>query len=92
MHVLTIEARENVMQIVTSWMEQGIEQGIEQGKTLATQSLVLRQLQRRVGVVPEPLEARVKGLSLAELEALGEALLDFEGVVDLEQWLVERGK
>ena len=59
------------MQIVTSWMEQGIEQG----KTLATQSLVLRLLQHRVGVVPEPLEARVKGLLLAELETLGEALL-----------------
>ena len=63
------------MQIVTSWMEQGIEQG----KTLATQSLVLRLLQHRVGVVPEPLEARVKGLLLAELETLGEALLDFAG-------------
>lgn len=88
---LETEAREDVMQIVTSWMEQGIEQGkaqgLEQGKVLAAQSLILRQLQRRVGTVPEALEARVKGLPLAELETLGEALLDFAGVADLEQWL-----
>ena len=81
---LEMEVRENVMQIMTSWTEQG--------KELATRALILRLLDRKVGGVPESLEARVKGLSLADLEALGEALLDFAGVADLEQWLVERGK
>jgi Domain of unknown function (DUF4351) len=36
-----------VMQIVTSWMEQGIERGAEQ----EAQSLILRQLTRRVGIL-----------------------------------------
>ena len=84
------------MQIVTSWMEQGIEQGkaqgIEQGKALATQSLIVRLLQRQVGRMPGPLETQVKGLSLAELEKLGDALLGFEGVADLEQWLARIGQ
>jgi predicted transposase/invertase (TIGR01784 family) len=84
---LETEVRENVMQIMTSWTEQGIEQGIKQGKEQATRALILRLLHRRVGDVPQPLEARVRELSLEELEALGEALLDFAGVADLEQWL-----
>jgi hypothetical protein len=33
------------------------------------------------------LESRVKSLPLERLEALGEALLDFSGVGDLESWL-----
>ena len=93
---LEIEVRENVMQIMTSWMEQGIEQGkaqgIEQGKAQATQSLVMRLLQRQVGRIPEPLAAQIKDLSLPKLETLGDALLGFEGVADLEQWLARIGQ
>ncbi len=83
--LVTIEPREQevVMQIVTSWMEEGIEQGKEQ----ATLSLVMRQLPRRVGTLTPELEQRVQQLSLTQLEDLAVALLDFSSVTDLEAWL-----
>ncbi|MDB9343096.1 DUF4351 domain-containing protein [Nodularia spumigena CS-586/05] len=81
----TIEPRqqEEVMQIVTSWMEEGIEQGKQQ----ATLSLVMRLLPRRVGTLTPELEARVQQLSLTQLEDLSVALLDFSSVEDLTVWL-----
>ena len=79
--------RGNVMEIVTSWMEEGIEQGLEQGAQREAKSLILRQLTRRVGELPEPIRSQIGILPLAQLEALGEALLDFSNVSDLEVWL-----
>ncbi len=83
--------REGIMQIVTSWMEQGIAEGEQrgrtEGKTEEAQSLILRQLSRRVGTLPVPVEAQVQALELPQLEALGEALLDFAGLDDLVGWL-----
>jgi len=49
--------------------------------------LVLRLLRRRLGEVPESLERRIRGLASPQLEALGEALLDFRSRADLERWL-----
>jgi hypothetical protein len=71
--------REDIMQIVTSWMEQGIVEG--------ERSLVLRQLTRRLGTLPMSAEAQVQALALPQLEALGEALLDFVQLSDLTDWL-----
>lgn len=77
----TIE-QEQIMQITTTWMEQGIEQG--------ERSLVLRLLARRVGELPEGVRSQVELFSLHEIEALGEALLDFTNLSDLEQWLMQQ--
>jgi predicted transposase YdaD len=46
-------------------------------------SLILRQLNRRVGTLPDSVIERVNALLLDQLEALGEALLDFATVDDL---------
>ncbi|GEM_PF-841940 len=43
-------------------------------------SLVLRQLTRRVGELPQILRSPLDSLSLDQLEALGEALLDFSTI------------
>jgi Domain of unknown function (DUF4351)/Putative transposase, YhgA-like len=87
-----------IMQITTSWMEQGIEQGlkqgleqgIEQGQRKATRSLILRQLARRVGELPESIATQLEALTLTQMESLGEALLDFTDRSDLERWLAEQ--
>jgi predicted transposase/invertase (TIGR01784 family) len=52
-------------------------------------SLVMRLLRRRVGTVPPALQVKIQALPLAVLEDLGEALLDFSGLADLEAWLRE---
>ena len=71
------------MQIVTSWMQEGIEQGIEQGE----RSLVLRLLTKRVGTLPSEVRDRIDQLPIDQVEALGEALLEFRKLTDLEAWL-----
>jgi len=68
-------------------MQQGIQQGIVQGLREGESSLILRQISRRFGAIEPSLELKIKGLSLPELESLGEALLDFRGMADLENWL-----
>ena len=79
--------QEEVMRIVTSWMEEGIEQGLQQGKQEATLSLILRLLPRRIGAVSPELQVRLQQLSLPQLEDLAEALLDFTNEGDLVAWL-----
>jgi hypothetical protein len=49
--------------------------------------LIRRRLIRLVGELSPELGARVDALPLAQLENLGEALLDFEAMADLESWL-----
>lgn len=78
------QQKEGVMEIVTSWMEQGIERG-QKREAL---SLILRQITRRVGGISPELESQIQELSLTELETLAEDLLDFNSVEDLQQWLV----
>ncbi|MBD2494112.1 DUF4351 domain-containing protein [Nostoc sp. FACHB-280] len=50
-------------------------------------TLILRQLNRRVGAISDELQRQIQALSLEQVEALGEALLDFVVIADLETWL-----
>lgn len=77
--------RESVIyqQILAEGEAKGEARGRQQGEC----ELVLRLLNRRVGVLSSALQARVRGLSVVRLEELGEALLDFTGLTDLETWL-----
>jgi flagellar biosynthesis/type III secretory pathway protein FliH len=83
--------QEEVMQIVTSWMEEGLQQGrqegLEEGRRQEALALVLRQLARRVGEVEPELQEQIQALAIAQIEDLGEALLDFSTKADLQAWL-----
>lgn len=59
----------------------------ERGRREEGLSLVMRQLERRVGKLSPSLQKRVGELSLATLEELGVELLDFSGEADLAAWL-----
>jgi hypothetical protein len=74
--------QESVMQITTSWMEQGLERGINREK-----DLIIRQIKRKLGEINPELEAQVKALNIDDVEVLGEALFDFSTVEDLRVWL-----
>jgi Domain of unknown function (DUF4351) len=82
-NIETVQERERVMQITTSWMEQGIEQGIRQ----ATEKLVVRSLQHKFGQLPVDLADRLQGLSTEQLENLHDAILDFISIDELTDWL-----
>lgn len=79
--------QEEVMEIVTSWMEQGIQRGLQQGKQQEAVALIMRQLTRRFGTLTPQLQERIQSLSVTQLEDLGEALLDFTTAADLDAWL-----
>ena len=79
---IELEKREQVMEIVTSWMRTGIEQGIQRET-----ELIVRLLKRKIGQLEPEIEAQIKGLEIEKLENLGEALLDFEQLEDLTAWL-----
>jgi hypothetical protein len=50
-------------------------------------SVTLRQLSRRCGPLSAEQESVIRSLPLERLEALADALLDFEGMADLHAWL-----
>jgi hypothetical protein len=75
-----------VMELTTSWKEEGIIEGRRE----ESQQLVLRQLRRRWGVLPPGLVAQLQALPLEEMENLAEALLDFTSLADLDHWLRNR--
>jgi len=65
----------------------GERRGIRQGRQAGESALVLRQLRRRLGPLPEARCRAIELLSLPKIEALGEALLDFDSPDDLSRWL-----
>ncbi|NEO28358.1 MAG: DUF4351 domain-containing protein, partial [Kamptonema sp. SIO4C4] len=82
--------KEEVMQITTSWKEEGLQEGLEQGLEQGLErerNLVTRLVKRRLGELSPQLEAQIQQLSVDQIEALGEALLDFQNEADLVNWL-----
>jgi predicted transposase/invertase (TIGR01784 family) len=63
------------------------EEARQEARQEEARSLILRQLNRRLGVIPDVLLSQIQILSLEKLEALAEALLDFSALADLESWL-----
>ena len=64
-----------------------LAEGRTEGRVAEGRALISRLLNRRVGALPMDLQARLEGLSLEQLENLGEALLDFSTLADLQLWL-----
>ncbi|BAZ05790.1 DUF4351 domain-containing protein [Calothrix sp. NIES-3974] len=75
------------METVTSWQRQGRIEGQEIGKQEEACRMVVGLLHRRVGTLTPQLQERIQRLSVSQLEDLGEALLDFNAITDLENWL-----
>ena len=64
----------------------GRREGEQFGLQIGEAKMVIRQLTRRCGNLTPTQMQKVRSLSLPELESLGEALLDFQNVSDLENW------
>jgi len=68
-----------------------IREAKAEGREEQAIALVTRQLSRRLGQeLSDEMRSRLLTLSLPVLEDLGEALLDFTSLADLEAWLAER--
>ena len=64
---------------VQDWLAEGRQEG--------EAKVTLRQLNRRCGPLSEANTAQIRALPLEQLEALADALLDFQGPTDLVAWL-----
>lgn len=88
------KVRETVMQIMPDAMRRGIEIGREEGREVGRhegqEQIVLRQLRRKFGEVSEEREARIHRLTVAQLEDLSEALLDFNSLTDADAWIADQ--
>lgn len=62
--------------------QEGLQEGLQKEKRL-----IIRLLNRRIGEIDSLLIQKVQELTVEKLEELGEALLDFTSVTDLETWL-----
>ncbi len=58
-----------------------------QGEVQGQMRTILRLLGRRCGALTPQAEGRIRTLSLEQLDELGDALLDFRGPTDLDNWL-----
>ncbi len=72
--------------------EEGRVEGRVEGIVLGERKLVIRQLNRKLGKIPQAVLTKIEALSLEQLEELSEALLDFSTVANLEQWLQRKLK
>jgi predicted transposase/invertase (TIGR01784 family) len=70
--------------------QEGLQEGRQEGRRQEALALVLRLLSRRVGALPEATRFAVVTLSLAQIESLGEALLEFTDCSDLQVWLTQQ--
>lgn len=64
------------------------QEGLEDGE----RSLILRLLTRKFGELSNQVRSQIESLSLEQLEALSEVLLDFSSLEDLTRWLQDNYK
>jgi len=71
-------------------LQEGRQEGLQEGRQEGEATLIIRQLTRLLGNLPEPQVQQIRSLPQAKLEALGEALLDFASPADLQHWLATK--
>lgn len=71
----------------TRFYQDVFAEGEQEGRQEGEAAIVLRQLIRRFGSLEMDSQTRIRQLSIEQLEALAEALLDFTSVADLMVWL-----
>jgi len=76
----------------TRFYQDVFTEGRQEGRQEGEVTLILRLLQRRCGEVAPAMQEQIRRLPLLQLEALGEALLEFAGAADLEHWLATHGQ
>ncbi len=81
--------RESVIyqDILQQGIQQGVRQGIQRGRGEGEASLIIRLLTRRFGELPPQLPQQIRSLSLTQLDALGEELLDFTEIAEVITFL-----
>jgi predicted transposase YdaD len=72
---------------VQEWLAEGRQQGLQEGEARGEAKVTLRLLNRRCSPLSDTTTAQIQALPVDQLEALADALLDFQGPADLAAWL-----
>ena len=80
---------------VQDWLAEGRQEGRQEGEACGeargeareAAKMTFRLLNRRCGPLTGATTAQIQALPLEQLEALADALLDFQGPADLDAWL-----
>ena len=67
--------------------QEGRQEGRQEGERTGEVRLVLRLLSKRVGIISDRSIEIINSLTLEQLDDLGDALLDFGNIADLDNWL-----
>jgi predicted transposase/invertase (TIGR01784 family) len=82
--------RRDIMRESVTYQEilaEGEVKGKTQGRVEEARALIVRLLTRKLGKIGSNLLTRIEALPLERVESLGEDLLDFTSIDNLEQWL-----
>jgi hypothetical protein len=78
------------MPYVTSVERIAEARGATRGRTEGVATVLLAQLTRTCGPLPDEFEQRVRELSFESLKELGQAVFDIRSQADLQSWLNAR--
>ena len=88
---LSPKEAEKMLEITTSWHEKGRIEGRREGRQEGRQEgqaeLVLRLISKKIGFLSGEITEKVRSLDIDSLNDLGEAVLDFTSMNELEKWL-----
>ena len=72
----------------TRFYQEVFQEGQQAGQQEGETGLVLRILTKRYGLLSLAQQEQIRGLNIEQLESLGESLLDFTEISDLDGWLL----
>ncbi|NER08339.1 MAG: DUF4351 domain-containing protein [Okeania sp. SIO3C4] len=78
--------------ILQTGFERGFQMGFERGLQKAKATIIkiiIRFLTRNLGIISEEMEAKIRSLSISELDELVDAQFNFTSMDDLISWLSE---
>ncbi len=81
---------EKVMPLVSPFEQMAKEEGLQLGlqqRIDQDKELIIRLIQRKLGVINADLQTQVRALNIEDLETLAEDLFDMNSIEDLQQWL-----
>ena len=72
----------------TRFYQEVFQEGQQAGQQAGETGLVLRILTKRYGLLSLTQQEQIRSLNIEQLESLGESLLDFTEISDLDGWLL----
>ena len=84
------EAEQHAFQVCFECgFERGFQRGFEQGFQKGQTNLIVLVITHSLGIISEEMEAKIRSLSISQLNELAIAQLNFTSLDDLINWLNE---